>query len=912
MSNRRRASTVADAAARLRGLTTSQASTLLKMLVVAVLLLWPLFFRNLYGMSVMSTAGLFTVVTISVGLILGQAGQLSFAHSAFYGIGAYTAGILSVKLGVPTLVALLAGTALPGVLAVVIGRPVLKLRYFYLALATIGLGQIIVVLINQFPTLTGASNGFAGCPPLSVFGFEFDTHLRKYYLIWVAAILILLFTSRLLKNRVGRSLRAIATSEIACSTLGIRTARWKLLTFVTSAMFCGFAGCLFAFTVSAFQPSSFGFSASILPIVMMLVGGDRSIWGTVIGAIAITWLINGSISIQNYSGLMFALILIVVLLFIPRGILGLLTPEREAWAVNLLRRSYEGKVVESSADPESGCPSTERDTPVAPRQSTTPRSEGTGGEAVTDVPSPAARRISAATSGEPVLRVQSLSVHFGGVKAVDGVSFDVPEGEITAIIGPNGAGKTTVFNTVSRIQQLTAGRIWFDGKDVTGIAASEMARLGVARTFQNLRLFSTMNAIENVLVGCHRHEKSGFWGCGLGFRSQRREERASRDKAMAALAALGIEEYALSPVTSLPYGQQRKVEIARALASEPRLLMLDEPAAGMNAGERADLIDRILLLSTSGITILLVEHDMSLVMGISNNVHVLNYGRLIASGSPQEVQSDEEVIKAYLGEKKRDSDIRVSDSRMETTRRDSEDVLVLDQVSTCYGAIEAIRGVSFSVRESEVVAVLGANGAGKTTMLNTISGLLRPTGGVMSYKGKDLIGLAPHVIAGLGVCQVPEGRLLFPTLTVEDNLVMGTSGIGAWRRTIADDMAYVYELFPVLGSRRTQVARTLSGGEQQMLAIGRALMGRPKLLLLDEPSMGLAPLVVERIFEALEKLNKDGLPLLMVEQNAEMALSVADRALVLQTGKVVLTGTAEELRLDDRVRASYLGHNRGA
>ncbi len=880
--------TKAGAVDRLRSLFTQRYVTVAKVVFIVALLVWPLVYKNLYAMSVMTTAGLFAMLTIAVGVILGQAGQLSFGHSAFYGMGAYIAGLLCIKLDVPTLAALVIGAIVPGIIALIIGRPVLKLRYFYLALATIGLGQIFTVIVIQLRDTTGGVNGFPGVPALSLFGLEMGSFIRQYYMVWIIAIVILLLVQRGLKYRFGRSLRAIATSEIASSTLGIRTPNWKLLAFVINAVICGLAGGLFAFVTGSVSPGSFTFNAAILPIVMSLVGGAASIWGGIIGAIIMTWIVNGVTVIQQYSGLAYSIILILLLLFLPVGILGL-RPSTWAWFKRLFKTEETREAAET--EPRAAVPITDESAPATAAAS---------GLLQEDL----ARRAGERKVEGPLLKIEEASVAFGGLKAVNEVSFDVEDGSITALIGPNGAGKTTLFNAISRLQELSAGRISFDGVDLTKLSPANTARLGIARTFQNLRLFVNMSVLENVLVGCHRHERSGFWSCCLGLRSQRAEERRSRAQAMDALALMGLVDYADRPVSSLPYGQQRMVEIARALASEPRLLLLDEPAAGMNASERDHLVERIAAIRAAGITVLIVEHDIGLVMGISDSVNVLDYGRLIASGSPDVVKQDENVIKAYLGVGKEEVAEVVAGKK---ARADAGTALVVDDIVVSYGSIQALHGVSLTVLEGEVVAVLGANGAGKTTLLNTISGILRPSRGSISYQGKTITSMPAEKIVSQGICQISEGRQLFPTLSVEDNLLMGASGRKDWQKSYADDIAYVYELFPVLSERRKQPAKTLSGGEQQMLAIGRGLMGRPMLLLLDEPSMGLAPLAVERIFEALARLNKEGLTMLMVEQNAEMALTLAEHIAVIQTGSVVLTGNAGELKKDDRLRAAYLG-----
>ncbi len=297
-------------------------SFLLKFLFVVGLLVWPLVFRDLFALDVMTTAGFYAILTISVSLILGQAGQLSFGHSAFYGIGAYTAAILTISLHWSPWLALVASPIAAVVVALIVGRHVLRLKFFYLALATIGLGQIFLVFVLQLRGLTGGDRGMGPVPPLTLFGYSLDTYMRKYYVIWIAALLILFFTQRALKYRVGRAFRALATSEIAASTLGVRTANWKFVAFAVSAFYCGIAGGLLAVLTGAVAPSQFTFTAAVLPVVMMLVGGDRNVWGGVAGAIVMTWLGNGIQGVQQYSGVVFSVMMILLLMFLPAGIVG--------------------------------------------------------------------------------------------------------------------------------------------------------------------------------------------------------------------------------------------------------------------------------------------------------------------------------------------------------------------------------------------------------------------------------------------------------------------------------------------------------------------------------------------------------------------------------------------------------------
>ena len=548
---------------------------------------------NYYVIVVGASAGLFAILAVGLNLLMGYAGQISLGHAAFFGLGAYASAILTTRHGWNPWLALGAGLVVTGLIAYLIARPVLRLKGHYLAMATLGFGIIVHILLVQTGSLTGGPDGIGEIPPLSLFGWAIDTDGRWYGVIAATLLLVVLLALNLMDSRTGRALRALHGSEVAAGLMGIDTAAAKTSVFVLAALTAGLAGSLFAHQQAFVSPDSFNFFVSIELVTMVVLGGMASTYGAILGAA------DPDLPARVAGGV--------------RGLRGL-----------DLRRH----------------PHADHDLPAPGHRRRAARISGNRG-----VASGAAR----ARWARMLLEASGLTKSFGGVTAIADLDFGVPEGLVYAVIGPNGAGKTTLFNIISGIYRPDEGRLNFAGQDLIGRATHQIARLGMSRTFQNLQIFFNMSVLENVMVGCHARARTGLAGALLRLPRMRREEEEIRQWAREALDFCGLGGLKGRQASELPYGALKRLEIARALAARPRLLLMDEPAAGLNDTETLEMRGLIGRIRDRGITILLVEHNMGLVMRVSDRILVLDYGSRLAEGTPAEVRANPQVVAAYLG-----------------------------------------------------------------------------------------------------------------------------------------------------------------------------------------------------------------------------------------------------------------------
>ncbi len=797
---------------------------------------------NGYMQFVFGLVAIWTILGTGLNVLFGLTGLVSLGQVGFFAIGAYAHAIL-LQAGAGFWLALPLATLISAAVGGLLAVPAVRMAGPFLAMVTIAFAFIVEHLAIEWRALTGGQNGLMGFDAPSLAGFTFG----EVELVALAIVLAgagLLAYRRLADSGWGMAMAALRDQEVAAGSLGYDPFLTKLSAFAIAAGAAGLAGGLFASLMQFIAPSNFMLGQSILFLFAVILGGAGAVLGPLAGAAVVVLLPEFLAGLAEYRLLFFGALLVAVLLLAPRGIVGTV-------AAFLPRRRH----------PVEAVPRAEALAFIRPD-----RQEG--------------------------LTAEGLGIAFGGLKAVADTSLAARPGEVTAVIGPNGAGKTTLLNMISGFYRPDHGRIEIAGRNIAGGAMHDAARLGIARTYQATRLFGGLTAEENVLAG--------FPQGRLGRPLTALATPSRRALARGLLALVGFDADPQTPAADLPHVDRRLVEIARALAMRPHVLLLDEPAAGLMQGDKRALSKVLRHLADAGIAVVLVEHDMELVMGISDRILAMDAGQPIAFDTPAAIRSDARVIAAYLGE----GTLKVSPRRL-AHEPGAMETLIARDLCAGYGAADVLQSVDLRVGEGELVALLGANGAGKSTFLRTVSGLMAPRAGQILLNDDYIHGLPPHRIVERGLVHVPEGRQVFPELTVAHNIELG-----AYRRADrpeAAELEAVLSRFPRLRDRLENPAGLLSGGEQQMMAIARGLMARPRLLLLDEPSLGLAPAMVEELYAILAELRDDGITILLVDQMASLALAVADRGYILEQGRVVAEGGARELARDDALIAAYLG-----
>jgi branched-chain amino acid transport system ATP-binding protein len=799
--------------------------------------------------SLITQIAIYMLYGAGVNLLVGYTGLVPFGASVFFGCATYAVAIAMGRAVGNEIAALAVAVIFSLLLAAAIALLILRRRGLYFSLLTLAFSQIAFEIAFKWTDVTGGENGLQNVPRP---WFVSDWSFHAFTIAAVALGMGLLW--RIAHAPFGRLLQALRDNEQRVQSLGYNTFRIKLEAFVIMGGVVGFAGALLAFMLHGAYADNLSWQHAGDALLMTVMGGVHHFLGPLWGAIAFILMEDRLSAVTESWWLIFAPIVMVFALASPEGMQGLVFRMigRDDWT--LTRRA------------------------VPPRPAHIEPWRG-GGDAHLD-------------AGRPILEVRGLHRRFGSLIVAADVHLDVHPFHLHSLIGPNGAGKTTFFNMLTGLLRADAGEIRFDGHTITHLPVHRRIRLGLSRSFQILSVFRNLTTFENVRVAVQGQSplQNSLW---------RDAYRLADVNACtwSLLAAVGLEDRAAEPCANLSHGEQRLLEIAIAIATDAKLLLLDEPLAGLAEADR-EVVGALIRQLAATHAVLLIEHDIDRVLALSDRITVLHQGRVIADGKPAEVANDPQVIAAYMGTARAGGpqpSVRTEVPRAIAAKA----LLTLEQVRAGYAGSLVLTDLDLVVHEGEAVALLGRNGVGKTTMLRAITGTVHKSAGRIVMDGSDITRARPYEINRLGISIVPEGRRLFPNLTVTENLQIAARPGGA-------SFDEVFELFPKLRVLQRARAESLSGGERQMLAIARALVVPSRLILLDEPFEGLAPAVVQEVMDALVRLRRS-VAMVIVEHHAETVLPIVDRAYVLVNGQVAYEGSAIALEQDAALQARLLG-----
>jgi branched-chain amino acid transport system ATP-binding protein len=801
---------------------------------------------------------IYTLYAGGVNFLIGYLGLVPFGASFFFGCASYALAILGGSAwGGNELTGIAIAVLFSLFLAFCVGAVILRRRGLYFSLLTLACSQIAFEIAFKWTSVTGGENGLQNVErPL----FPSANAFHVFSLVVVLGTLWLLW--RLVHAPFGRLMQAIRDNEQRVASLGYDTYWTKLIALTVAGGAIGVAGGLMALLLQGVYANNLSWQHAGDPVLMAALGGVHHFLGPLWGAIIFIVLEDRLSAFTENWWLFFAPIIIAFALLSHEGVQGIFQRfiRRDRWTLTRIG--------------------------IPPRPATIKPYE------------PASMQHN--DTGVPILEVRNLSKRFGSIVTQNDISLQMSRTGLHSLIGPNGAGKTTFFNVLTGVHQADGGSILFDGQSIGHLSAYKRARLGMSRSFQILSVFPNLTAFENVRIAVQAANRQ--WG---GFWRDAYANEAANQRVWSLLDAVGLADRAAELCSSLAHGEKRLLEIAVSLATNAKLLLLDEPLAGLAESDRKIVGQLIQRLARSH-AVLLIEHDIDRVLAMSDRITVLHHGRLIADGKPSDVAGHPEVVVAYLGQAHGTVEVSTRDSRRGAAAAAAKEapLLKVEGVSAGYGGGTVLDGLELTVQPGEVVALLGRNGVGKTTALRAITGTLPLSAGRIMFDGVDVSRMRPNEINRLGISLVPEGRRLFPNLTVQENLKISARHGGASQEEICD-------LFPKLRQLMRSRAENLSGGERQMVAISRALMVPSRLILLDEPFEGLAPTVVREVREAVAKLTTRA-SLVIVEHHAESVLAMADRAYVLVNGRVAFSGAAEALAADTALQERLLGITKAA
>ncbi|MGQ3675215.1 branched-chain amino acid ABC transporter ATP-binding protein/permease [Xanthobacter sp. TB0139] len=831
----------------------------LPLLAAALFLIVMPFVLHLLGLGASSAIEvvIFALAALGLNILAGYTGQVSFGHGAWFGLGAYAAGLTALALpGHAFILPLLVAVIVTMVTAAIFGFFMLRRRGVYFSLMTLALSAMSFQLAYRWTDLTGGENGLGGIERPIWAGVDFNDNWNYYVLVAVLAMTVAYAVWRFLHSPVGTVLVSIRENEGRAVALGYRVAHYKLVAFIASASVTALAGVLLLYKnrLTSAEPMSVLFSGELL--AMVVIGGMRGFMGPALGALFYV-LFREYLSIYTENWLIwFGIIFVGFVLFAKEGLIGI--------GAQLRQHFLPGPSMAAAM----------------------------AGRSTRKQPLPASLR--ARQDGiENVLVAEGISKKFGEFLAVDGVSLGVRDRTLHALIGPNGAGKTTAFNLLTGVLPPTSGKVTLCGNDVSGRSADIIANQGLGRSFQITNLFPTLTVGENIRLAVQAHHGSRINPLRDADHVPEVAERTREIIAWVGLA--GMEE---ARADSLSYGGQRLLDLGLALATSPRILLADEPLAGLSVAER-ERVGNLIKEVSGNIPVLLVEHDIDRVFDLADHVTVMNEGKVLLDGTVADARSSEQVREIYIG-----SGTSAVAASARQGSGSMEQVVALDKVNVHYGKSHILHDVSLDIRKNEILALLGRNGAGKSTLLKALTGIVTPSSGSIRLGEKELAGLSSAAISRSGISYVPQGRGLFAGMTVRENLELGRLRriTGAGSHWTLDE---IFQYFPRLKERLDTDADRLSGGEQQMVAVARALSGDTRVLLLDEPFEGLAPAVVEQLFRTFDSL-RDMLSIVIVDHNLDLALALSDRTVVLEMGRVLHEVPSRNLANDIELRRELL------